>query len=393
MLNRKNIIRQYRENIAITIGIILIGFALQLTVGPVDFALLRRPANFILGGMIVLSLPVFAIKRKSSFCRRISGAPMAVTLISELVILGIVCQPSAWAFVFVYLLVLLSLGAVIVRRMIPFRIKDYTFYLNHTGLWLLLFAAGMGASDVETYVMDVREGETERRASDKQGAVVNLPVGIELNDFRMEEYPPQLAVIDKKTGKVQPENKPAYFPVDERQRKGKLGGLHISLEEYIHEGIPDGNGAYREAQMPGAAPAARIEVRNPKTGATQSGWVCAGNIAQPYRVLNLNERYCIAATRPEPRRFVSDINIYTENGGCEHALLEVNKPHRSGHWTLYQYGYDSEAGKMSVYSSIELVYDPWLTPVYVGIILLACGSVCMLWSGNKRKEETGNDME
>ena len=384
---------RYRESIAITAGIVLTGFVLQFTVGAFDFTRLRRPVNFILGGIIILLLALFSIKRESPFCRWFSGAPMAVTLIGATVILGITCSPSAWPFVLVYLLILLSLGAVIARRMIPFRIKNYAFYLNHTGLWLLLFAAGMGASDVRNYVMYVREGETGRSAYNEKGDTVELPFGIELNDFYMEEYPPQLVVIEKETGVAQPPDKPRYFQIDEKQREGKIGDRHIILlKEYIHEAVRSRDGAYREVRMPGASPAAKIEVRNPKTGITREGWVCAGNIAQPYAVLDLDERYCIAATRPEPKRFVSDINIYTKNGTRRNILLEVNKPYKSGHWTLYQYGYDSEAGNMSAYSSIELVYDPWITPVYAGIILLACGSVCMLWSGNKRKEEAVDDV-
>lgn len=112
--------------------------------------------------------------------------------------------------------------------------------------------------------------------------------------------------------------------------------------------------------------------------------------------LNLDETYCVAMTRPEPRRFVSDINIYAEDGHQAHTLLEVNKPYRLGRWMVYQYGYDNEAGALSTYSSFELVYDPWVIPVYAGIILLACGSVCMLWGGNKssnRKIVISHDLE
>jgi cytochrome c biogenesis factor len=270
----------------------------QFAIGAFDFTILRWPVNIVLSGVIILSLLLFSTKRKSFFYQWFSGVPMAVTLVSAIVILGITGMPSAWPFVFVYFLILLSLGAVIIRRMIPFRIKNYAFYLNHIGLWLFLFAAGMGASDIRTYVMYVQEGETEWRAYNENDDILDLPVGIKLNDFYMEEYPPQQIVIDGKT----------------------------------------------------------------------------------------------VMTRPEPKRFVSDIDVYAEDGSHGHALLEVNKPYKMGHWMLYQYGYDNEAGNLSAYSVIELVYDPWVTPVYIGIILLACGSVCMLWSGNKRKEAS-DDVE
>ncbi|MCC8173227.1 MAG: hypothetical protein LIO65_02185 [Odoribacter sp.] len=101
---------------------------------------------------------------------------MAVTLISALVILGIIMgltpqyisthhshpvpqnlasklgftqMTTSWSFIFIYLLTLLSLGILIVRRLIAFRKKDYAFYLNHIGLWIILFTAGLGSADIK----------------------------------------------------------------------------------------------------------------------------------------------------------------------------------------------------------------------------------------------------
>jgi len=135
-----------------------------------------------------------------------------------------------------------------------------------------------------------------------------------------------------------------------------------------------------------------VEMYNPQTGVKKEGWVYAGNIARLYTVLDLDEQYCLVMTRSEPKRFVSDINIYLKEGEKAHALLEVNKPYKTGHWMLYQYGYDTDAGNMSKYSGIELVYDPWLIPVYAGMALLSCGAVCMVWTGNRR-EEARHDVE
>ncbi len=406
---------QYKEAVAFVIGIVVIGLALQLLVGAFNFALLRWPVNGILGAATILLLILFSLKRKSPFYLWFSGVPMAVTLVCTLVISGIIMgltpqavegstatdwasrigltrMTSSWPFVLIYFVSLLSLGALTIRRLIPFRIKHYAFYLNHIGLWLLLFAAGIGAADIKRYVMHVREGEIEWRVYNNKNEVLDLPVAIKLNDFLMEEYPPMLTIINRETGAIQPENKPEYFHIDEKQQKGKLNGWTIVLKEYIHEAVRNSDSTYQEVHMPGASPAARIEISNLQSGITTEGWVCSGNSAQLYKVLNLDEHYCVAMTRPEPKRFISDINIYTENGGQAHAKVEVNKPYKIGHWMLYQYGYDNDAGKLSTYSSFELVYDPWVAPVYIGIILLACGSICMLWSGNRRKEDN-NDVE
>ncbi len=406
---------QYKESIVFVGGIVCVGFALQLAIGAFNFELLRWPVNILLGGIILLFLLLFSIKRKSPFYLWFSGVPLAVTLIATLVILGIIMgltpqvisggihdnlpsrlgftrMTSAWPFVLVYFVTLLSLGALIIRRIFSFKIKDYSFFLNHIGLWLLLFSAGMSASDLKRYVMHIREGETEWRVYNDRNEILDLPIAIELNDFYMEEYPPKLTVINRETGAVQPENKPGYFQIEEKQQKGNLGGWDIVLKEYIHSAVRNSDSTYREVHMPGSSPAARIKAFNPQTGTHAEGWVCSGNMSQLYKVLSLDDQYCIAMTRPEPKRFVSDVNVFSEDGHQGHALLEVNKPYKLGHWMLYQYGYDNEAGNLSTYSSIELVYDPWVVPVYVGIVLLALGSICMLWTGNKRKE-ADNDME
>lgn len=302
-------------------GMLLTGLALQGVTGGFDFTLLQWPVNGWLGVGCLLLLALLALKRRGAFYRWLSGVPLAVTLISTLVVLGIIMgvgyiqMTSSWPFVLVYGLTLLSLGALVVRRLLVFRVRDYAFYLNHIGLWILLFAAGMGASDIKRYVMYVQEGQTEWRVFNDRHEALELPLAIELIDFRLEEYPPQLVLVNKHTGVVTP------------------------------------------VENQGERPLA-------------------------------DEDHFFTMTRPEPKRFISDINVYTSDGQQMHTQLEVNKPCRIGHWTVYQYGYDNEAGIYSTYSSFELVYDPWVPAVYAGIFLLACGSLCMLWSGNRRKEAT-----
>ena len=199
-------------------------------------------------------------------------------------------------FLFTFL-PLLSLGALIVRRLTSFRKQDYAFYLNHIGLWILLFSSGLGAADMKRYVMHVREGDTEWRVYNENGDVLNLPIAIELNDFYMEEYPPSLAVIDRETSEIQPKDKPHFYQIDEKFSIGKIGVWEIKLKEYIHEAVRNSDSTYREVFMPGASPAAKVEVRNTTTGELKEGWVCAGNISQLYMTLNLDTTYCVAMTQ------------------------------------------------------------------------------------------------
>lgn len=408
---------RFSESITIVCGIVAVGFALQLTIGSFNFYLLAFPANLILGGLIILLCAAIAFFKSSKLLRWFSGVSFSVVLIIALLILSIIMglTPQAvsidgnessnffsklgfdqmtrsWAFILTYLVLLLSLGSLVMRKLKAFKWQDYGFHLNHIGLWLVLFAAGLGYADIERYIMHVREGETEWRVYDDESNVKELPIAIQLNDFDMEEYPPKLTIIDRQSGIPQPETSPDYHQLDIKSPNGNLNGWKLVLEEYIHQAVRSSDSTYREVPMPGATPAARISMENVSTGEKLTGWVCGGNQAQLYMTLPLNEQYCVVMTVPEPKRFMSDIEVYTPDGTAKKALLEVNKPVRVGSWIVYQYGYDNQAGRLSSYSSMELVYDPWRIPVYIGFGLIALGSLVMIWNGKqlRRKYENSN---
>ncbi|SHF01155.1 cytochrome c biogenesis protein ResB [Dysgonomonas macrotermitis] len=402
---------RYTESILIVIGLVIVGFALQLSVGKVDFVQLAYPLNIVVGSGMILFLLLFAFARNTQFYQWFSGVPFSVSLIGGLLVLGIAMGlipqmqkldphahdiwtllgltqvTSCWAFVLVYFVTLLSLGSLIVRRLIRFNWRDYAFYFNHIGLWILLFASGLGAADLRRYVMYVYEGETEWRVYSDHGDILELPIAIQLNDFVMEEYPPKLTIIDRESGKAQPEGKPDYFQIDERYPEGRLDKWELRVEKYIHQAVRNSDSTYTEVPMPGATPAVLVKITNTETGKSFSHWVCGGSIAQLYMMAPLTETLGLVMTQAEPKRFMSDIVVYTEDERVDSAELEVNKPLKVGDWMIYQYGYDNIAGKASNYSSFEMVYDPWLPAVYVGIILFAMGSVCLMWSGNKKKRK------
>lgn len=397
----------YKESIAIVLGVMGIGILLQLILGNFNFFFLAYPVNIVCGGVLVFLLLGLLLIRKSTFYKWLSGAPLAVILIGVMLVLtlimgltpqvsssiipekdffsrlGFTQMTTSWPFVLLYLFLLIALGSLILRRIYPFKKSDLAFYCTHIGLWIFLFTAGLGASDIKRYVMYVYENQVEWRVYDSEENVLELPIAIQLNDFIMEEYPPKLAIIDRETGAVQPENRIDLFQIDENRMKGKLWMFDLEVEEYIHEAVRNSDSTYAEVYMPGASPAAFVKIQN--NSIVRQGWVSGGNRAQLYMTLPIDSSYTLVMTQAEPKRFISDIDVFMDDGSVQHALLEVNKPLRIGHWTIYQYGYDNEAGKMSNYSAFELVYDPWLPWVYVGIIILAVGCVILLWSGHKQK--------
>lgn len=403
----------YRESAAVTGGILLVGWLLQLTVGAFDFYLLAYPVNLGLGIGIALLCAASWPLRTRPLMQWFTGVSFSVCQILALLVLSLIMgltpqagqsvtdlpadfvsrlgfnrMTSSWPFVLLYFCLLLSLGCLIVRRLAHFSLKDYAFYLNHLGLWLVLAASGLGYADMERYVMHVREGEVEWRVYADDGSIKKLPIAIQLNDFDMEEYPPKLTVINRESGLPQPEASPDYYSIDTDLPEGQLNAWDIYLEKYIHQAIRNSDSTYREVPMPGATPAALIRAVNRESGTEVSGWVCGGNQAQLYMTLPLNEQTCVVMTAPEPKRFLSDIEVYTPEGETKKAILEVNKPLRVGNWTIYQYGYDNKAGRLSSYSSMELVYDPAILPVYIGFVFLAIGAASMVFNGSRIRRRT-----
>jgi hypothetical protein len=394
----------YKESLAVVAGLMLVGWLLQITIGDFNYNIIRFPVNVILITVILLVVSLLSLKHKTPFFNWLSGISLSVSVIGVLlllsIIMGLVMQAPAsemshtllgfdavtrsWAFVLVYFLTLINLSCVVVRRLLNFTWRDYAFYLNHIGLLLLLMSAGMGATDVRRYVMYVEEGTTEWRVFSDEKDVLELPIAIKLNDFYMEEYIPALAIIDKRSGDAIPKDKPRMLQIDTLQPKGNIAGWSIEIKEYLHEAIRNSDSTYHYMPMPGACPAVLVTVKNLSEHFSKTGWVCCGNFAQLYMTMELNEHLSLAMTRPEAKLFRSDVVVYTESEKTVPSLLEVNKALKIENWMIYQYGYDVDRGNASSWSSFELVYDPWLLWVYIGLWMFVAGSVMLMWEGKKK---------
>ena len=78
-----------------------------------------------------------------------------------------------------------------------------------------------------------------------------------------------------------------------------------------------------------------------------------------------------------PKRYASEIRIQTKSDRTIETTIDVNKPYEVEGWKIYQYSYDTQMGAQSQISILELVSDPWLPLVYIGIYMLLAGAVCL----------------
>lgn len=89
----------------------------------------------------------------------------------------------------------------------------------------------------------------------------------------------------------------------------------------------------------------------------------------------------------EPRSFASDVTVHTKGGLVVRDAILVNKPLAVNGWKIYQYSYDEAKGNLSEISVLELVHDPWLPYVYLGIFMMLAGAISM-FIRNPSKENT-----
>ncbi|WP_321285438.1 cytochrome c biogenesis protein ResB [uncultured Sunxiuqinia sp.] len=397
----------YREGWIVVGGMAILGIVWQAFLPSLKLQIPTWPGNLVLGLLfITILLAIHFFYKKSALNKWLSSVPAAVTSAAFYcglaILMGIIPQhqqsPSliidltglnqltnSWLFVLANVYFLSSLGLATLKRLIPFKLKNTGYILNHLGLWIALTASALGSSDLQRLSMNCQEGQPEWRATNQRGQMVELPIAIELLNFSIDEYPPKLALIDNETGKVVTEGKKnQYFSVVEAPFK--LLSYNVEVEKLLGEAGLIGNRFERVYEI-GSPPAAQLKVTHTKTGETANGWVSPGSFRQQPYAFKISGEHSIVMLPPEPQKYQSAIRILTQDGQQLETTLEVNKPFKLGGWKLYQLSYDTEMGKWSTLSVIELVRDPWIPAVYLGIFMLLAGTLFLFRDGTKKRKE------
>lgn len=386
------------EGWAICAGLLITGFGLQLITGPVQAGLFQYPVN-VAGGLIFLLVLCigFVVSRKITVVQWFSGLTASITslsaLLSVVLVMGFVGPgieriTMSWPFVLLFLYFLFVLGFVTLKRIVSFRWRDVPFMLNHAGLFITLLAAILGNGDLRRLRMTVPLENPEWRASDEKNEMIELPLAIELRSFTIDEYPPKLMLIDNTTGKALPEKQPENLLVEETPLAGNLQGWKVEVTRSLPMAacvMGQDTVNFVEFHSEGATTALYVKARNELTGRQKEGWVSCGSYIFPYISLQLDDAVSMVMPEREPRRFASDVMVYTKDEQTKEACIEVNKPLSIAGWKIYQLSYDETKGKWSRMSVFELVRDPWLPIVYTGILMMIAGAIGLFLSAPVKK--------
>ena len=434
-----------KEGTAIVAGLLVTGGLLQVTLGPLEWGLFAWPANFITLILFVLLLIVaFLLRKRSYFCLFMSTMQAAIPAIAAAAILtlimgvtkqvaegkrpmdpvGLTKMLSFWPFILVYVWMTAILGEVTINQIARFSWRRFPTLVSHVGLFLILTCGTLGSADMLRVKMYCETGQPEWRGLDAFNNVHQLPVAIQLEKFTIDEYPPKLMLIDK-TGRPLPQDKPENLLVDNGMKSGQLLDCKIDILKRIDNAVPvmlskmigkmpegmmgnirmDSLGqarnkdGYIASDASGSACALLVRVTRGvnANGSSDShlikgqkqvmtGWITSGSYLFPYQALRLKDGRMLAMPNREPRRFASLVNIYTQSGQNIQTEIEVNKPFTIEGWKIYQLSYNEQMGKWSNLSVFELVTDPWLPVVYIGIFMLLIGAVGMFLTASRKKE-------
>ncbi len=415
----------YPEGTAIAAGLLVVGLMLQMSVGPLDWAVFCWPANIIALGVFVLGLiAAFLCRGRSYAVRFLTTAGAAVPALAFAavltVVMGLTPQVAAtrrpsdplgltrmlcfWPFILIYIYVSVIVGLVAIGQISRFTWRRLPSLLCHTGLFVVLVCGTLGSADMQRVRMYCEQGKPEWRALNERQDVVELPLAIQLERFTIDEYPPKLMMVDS-AGIPIPPDKPATLLIDSTFSGGSLGGWTLRIVRRLDNAAPAvlagmacsmpeemmgrlqmdslGMALNRGGFVPysGRGAQCALLVRATWGSAVREGWVSCGSYLFPYQGLKLPDGRTVAMPAREPERYASLVDIYTRSGKNIRTTIEVNRPFTVDGWKVYQLSYNEQMGKWSTLSVFELVRDPWLPAVYAGIFLLLAGAVLMLITG------------
>jgi len=198
-----------KEGFLIGGGLIFAGLMLELSVGHVAWEAFAWPVNGIVlaGFMVMLTAMVYLRKKVYAFqwmSTYQAAIPAMVYAVALTIIMGVTRQQvngtwinnmlSFWPFVLIYVYITVILGLTIhcrLRKIFKGQgsiNRDVPFLLNHLGLFIALTMATLGNADMQRVKMICGVGEPEWRVLDKDGAIKEMPIAIELKKFIMESY-------------------------------------------------------------------------------------------------------------------------------------------------------------------------------------------------------------
>ncbi len=392
---------KYTESFSIAFGILITGMIMEFFLPPAGTFIPAWPGNlYMLLAILAFSSMLYVFKKRSGFIKWLSSGYAAVALITAftllIIIMGLVPQrPSmyfyhqigwthinaSWPFYLTGLLMVFCLFLSCAGRMKKAKIRNFIFLLNHAGLILILMGGALGKSDFHEMTMTLKQDEPVWYAQNDQGGRIDLDFAFEMKEFDISYHLPVMDIKDK-------EGEIVYTA--ELDTAGGIQKLNyddyvITVEDLIPEAVKSGK-AYKPAKHPAATVAAKIRISKEDAHVSDKEWIAAGNRLFPpqeYESGMIN----ISLRPRQPKLYETTARLFTKQGENKLVQIKVNDPIEVNGWKIYQSGYDTNMGRWSGISIMQIVKDPWLPVLYTGIFMLIVGALGLFILGKSYKKE------
>ncbi|HOT88421.1 MAG TPA: cytochrome c biogenesis protein ResB [Bacteroidales bacterium] len=295
--------------------------------------------------------------------------------------LGLTYITSSFPFILIYLFLLLNLGLVVSKRITAhWSLKNLAFILNHLGLWLVLLTGGVGVFDFVRLDMFCRMNTPVWYGFDEKGKGYELPLALELKQFEMEYFLPQVKLIRKDSTEKNGIKILKQAEID-TVRAFQLSDYKLKVKKYLPYSWWWNDSVF-SMKSPGYVASALIEVSSKDS--TLETWLAYPSAMQKGKMIEFKNGCVLILDAPIVKRYKSTVTVYTKNEEKFSAVIEVNKPLEVMGWKLYQKDYHKELGEYSDYSIIEANKDEWLGAVYAGVFMMLAGALLLIWTGNKK---------
>lgn len=375
------------------------GFLLQWFIKPTFD--LSFPRNLYLIVFIVLIIVIIRVFVSKTYLYRwltslFTSLSVILTFFFFLILMGFIPQrpsltwfdnfgltsiTSSFPFILVYLFLIINLGLIISKRItVRWSLRNIAFIFNHLGLWIVLLAGGFGSYDFIRLDMVCKLNSPVWYGYNDKGKVIELPFALELKQFDIEYFLPQIKIIKKDSSA-----KNGIYVL----KQTELDTSHtFFLDKYslkVKKFIPYSwwwNDSVVSMKLPGYVSSAFVEISSKDS--IFDAWLAYPSSMQKGKMVEFKDGNFLIMDCPVVKRYKSTFTVYTKNDEKLNNVIEVNKPLDVMGWKLYQKDYHKELGEYSDYSVIEANRDEWLGLVYMGIFMMLAGALLLIWTGNKK---------
>ncbi len=191
-----------------------------MTVGDIDNSFLRYPWGAILAvNYLYLLVVLHAQSDKWPILKRLRDRYACVSSLASMVVMTIVFgltrqdpetdgivgalgfsrMTSSWQFNLLLLYFTTTVGLTVIDDVMHIRRRRVAAVLSHVGVFALLVTGIFGGADKERVSVTAPLDRPVNAGTHADGTGAELPFAVTLREFRMDEYPPKLYLLDTRT--------------------------------------------------------------------------------------------------------------------------------------------------------------------------------------------------